>query len=158
MPMKRLFNFLVGFLGLVHLVSAQVSVAPSRSEIANFIQSLPTTEEMDHDMKIAVSDDHSGVTDSQRKEARDRIAKARIDYDHLYRLLHKGASLNDYPGLLGLGGQLDVGSRGRCVFSLGIYPRLREPSDPAHSYIRMIVDENGVIEGVGAKLNPLANM
>ncbi|HEX4087045.1 MAG TPA: hypothetical protein VHY22_19175 [Chthoniobacteraceae bacterium] len=156
--MKKAFLWAVILLAALGLAAAQDTVPPSTTEFARFIESLPTANEMRHDGEIAGRETQPAINDQQRNEARTRLAKARIDYDHLYSLLHEGASVFDYPGLLAISRHLFVNGDGTYSIRMGIPPRLHTPDDPGHSYFLVRFNQTGVIIRVITLLNPLANI
>ncbi|MEO5916039.1 MAG: hypothetical protein ABIS50_17520 [Luteolibacter sp.] len=113
-------------------------------QLRDFIHSLPARENVIADVALF----QGGIpTQEQKRDAEDRLKKAKDGFEHLKTLLRVGTSIFDYPGLLALARPRHAVADNNYSMTLGIPPGWNwnhEQGTNENEY-EVIFDNRGII-------------
>jgi hypothetical protein len=134
---------------LLTLVAAATALAanPEQGEqqkLRALILSLPPREHLIEDVKTY---ERTAATADEKREAVERLEKAKQGFDQLKPFLRPGTSVLDYPGLLALARPHYTGYENTYYLLLGIPPGWNYPHEEGNnkSEYKVFFDSRGVI-------------
>ena len=139
-------QIILAFLISAVLCLGEDSKKPTSKELGDLIQSLPTREEVVADVDIYRDSD---LPVEKRREATERLRKAKEGFDHLRTLLLKDRSVFGYPGLLALARPIYNDAKKTYSILLGIPPPYNLHSQGINpEEFRVVFDGRGIITAI----------